>query len=149
MRALLAGELSSDGALPDRVGNVGGPVQDLGMTDQRIAEEAEYIVQSLAEELLEPRGGECLLCYVADQLDEFGCDGTHRFSQRYQERVAPRATALLRRLGRRGAYCDCEIFLNAFDACGGEPETLPPCAGVRRGSTQPCRLWWRRRDAAY
>ncbi len=128
---------------------VGGPVQDQVMTDQRIDQEAETLVQTMANDLLEPGPRECLLCYVAVQLDEFGCDGAHRFSQWYQERTAPRATALLERLDRLGAYCDCEIFLNAYDACGGEPETLPPCLGVRRGSTQPCRLWWRERRSAY
>lgn len=119
------------------------------MTDQRIDREAESLLRSLAGELLAPRSGECVLCYVADQLDEFGCDGTHRFSKWYQERQAPRATALLERLGRMGAYCDFEIFLNAVDAGEGEPQVLPACLGVRRGSTQPCRLWWTERGSAY
>lgn len=111
------------------------------MTDQRIDKEAETLVRALAGELLEPRPRECLLCYVAAQLDEFGCDDTHRFSRWYQERAAPRATALSDRLGRLGAYCDCEIFLNAFDSTFGESEPRQRCAGVRRGSTQPCILW--------
>jgi Protein of unknown function (DUF2695) len=56
---------------------------------------------------------------------------------------------LERRLAARGGFCDCEIFLNgwqprdvALDKDGEYLERpMPPSAGVRAGSTQPCRLW--------
>ena len=87
------------------------------------------------------------------QLDEFGCDCTLRFARRYRDAVAPRATALEHRLGQKGGFCDCEIFLNGwtlryehqlFDPDSEEyeyPEELPACRGVRAGSIQPCELW--------
>jgi hypothetical protein len=132
-----------------------------------IISEAEGLVHQLADELTRPREGECLCCYVARQLDEYPCDGTHRHAFRYRDARAPRATALAQRMRDIGACCcDCEIFMNGYqlDACfwtperevvhdgGGtvildakQPEQLPPCAGVRRGSTRPCTNWVRRR----
>ncbi|MFN8195989.1 MAG: DUF2695 domain-containing protein [Nocardioidaceae bacterium] len=121
-------------------------------------EVAEQLVRELAEGLTAPRAGECFLCFVARMLDEFGCDGTLRFARRFRDRRAPRATALERRVGRRGGFCDCEIFLNAFHVCHRlrppPPDVdgsvmphvrprreTPPCAGVRRGSTRPCDHW--------
>lgn len=107
-----------------------------------------------------------MLCFAARQLNEFGCDGTHRFITAYRDRTAPRATALLKRLSGMGACCcDCEVFMNAYvlghrfitpgywyeNEYGSEiyqepepPERLPECYGVRRGSTQPCGVWERR-----
>lgn len=138
------------------------------------------IVAAASNRVLGPRAGECLVCYVFRQLDEFGCDGTHRFARTFRERTAPRATALLDRLKTMGACCcDCEIIGNAFIFSdrlwitgsdfgkligtgfkASEPVDLeaefgvnePPasifylcCQFVRRGSTQPCGNWVRRR----
>jgi hypothetical protein len=110
------------------------------------------------------RPGECLLCYVYRML-EFGCIGL-RWALAYRDAVAPRATALKDRLGSKGGYCDCEIFLNAYelapqywivpeeveDELGyvvqedpSYPEVLPACHGVRGGSVQGCSLWVRSR----
>ena len=78
--------------------------------------------------------------------------------------MAPRATALERRLGYVGGYCDCEIFLNGWSLDqrfwtpdreviengivmhekADEPRELPPSAAVHRGSIQLCRNWVRR-----
>lgn len=96
-------------------------------------------------------------------LAEHGCNCQLRFALHYRDLRAPRATGLRRRLGQAGGYCDCEIFLNGYDlrpdlqVPGGDdsdddwdepdltwPDPLPDCLGVRRGSTQPCGLWWRR-----
>ncbi|MFT2815722.1 DUF2695 domain-containing protein [Leifsonia sp. A12D58] len=119
-----------------------------------------------------PKAGECLVCFVARQLDEFGYDGTHRFALHYRDSVAPRATALLRHLSAMGACCcDCEMFMNGFkpvkkmwaqaqaqaqaqvsvDKDGLDEEragpeslnTMPLCETTRRGSTQPCASWKR------
>ena len=120
---------------------------------QRIIDDAERYVRELATDLLRPNPGECLCCYVARQLGEFSCNGTHRHAFAYRDAVAPRATALRERLARVGAHCcDCELFENAYAPAdrrlreqeqGWAPSELPPCAGVRRGSTRPCANWVR------
>lgn len=136
------------------------------METKNVIDTAQAIVQNAVAEMLTPRAGECLGCYVARHLDEFGCNGTHRFATMFRDRAAPRATALLTRLSRMGACCcDCEVFKNAYvlrrqfitpgfwftDARGRTlwqeptwPEQLPPCRQVRRSSTQPCEVWERR-----
>lgn len=131
--------------------------------------EAERLVRRVAADLIAIRPGECLVCYVARMLDEFGCRCTLRFAKRYRDAEAPRATALERRLGQVGGFCDCEIFLNGWklhqrfrkpvrevDAYGivfeedaEEPAELPPCATVRRGSIRPCANWIRRSYGFY
>jgi hypothetical protein len=135
-----------------------------------ITERAERILNDVASTLMTPAAGECLVCFVARQLDEFGCNGTHRFASQYQERAAPRATALLARLSAMGACCcDCEMYMNAYeparrlwtqahkfvdsddvdsDDCDGwtnvePPDTVPPCETTRWGSTKPCANWQR------
>jgi hypothetical protein len=134
-----------------------------------IVDEAERLVRGLAEDLTRVRDGECLCCYIWRQLDEYPCDNTHRLALRYRDAVAPRATALVKQLSRVGACCcDCELFLNGYapqrrlwtpereieDENGRcrivdaePPNVLPPCAGVRRGSVQPCDNWVRQRFA--
>src|SRR4051812_6662349 len=135
-------------------------------SDSWIAAEAEGFVRGLANELTRPHDNECLCCYVARMLAQFPCDGSHRHALRFRDLSAPRATALLDRLGRVGACCcACELFLNGYqprwmprqpvpDALDDEDdddwlnddeedlewglESLPPCAGVRRGSVRPC-----------
>jgi len=127
-------------------------------------QDAERILAAASCGLLAPDPRECLLCYVHRMVQEFGCDGRLRFAVHYRDARAPRATGLERRLGRAGGYCDCEVFLNGFDLRprywvpevapeqddDGDydeltwPDPLPPCAGVRAGSVQPCSLWWRR-----
>jgi hypothetical protein len=72
--------------------------------------ERELKVTSI--EIMEPRQGECLHCYVYRML-EFGCRGL-RWTVRYRDTKAPRATALHHRLMSKGAGCDCEIFMNGW-----------------------------------
>jgi hypothetical protein len=123
----------------------------------------DRMLRTFTAELMGPRSGECLTCYVARMLDSFGCDTGLRFATRFRDATAPTATALERRLHRAGAWCDCEIFLNgwwldqrfwsatsppaqasATTGATGAPVPLPRCAGVGRGSTQPCSNWVRR-----
>lgn len=73
-----------------------------------IAREAEDLVRRLVGELERPRSGECLCCYVIRLLDAAPCDGTLRHAVRYRDAMAPRATAVARRLMQVGAGCDCE-----------------------------------------
>ena len=134
--------------------------------------EIEEFLRGRSVELVAIRPGECVICYAARMITEFGCDTTCRWAVRYRNQLAPRATALLNRLGRRGAFCDCEIFMNGYTlisrlkvpeplfpglnaeelaAYGYDdpadayelvsPRVPPPCAGVRRGSVQPCSNW--------
>lgn len=126
-------------------------------------DDTETYLRRLAAELTDPREGECLLCYVYRMLAH-GCTGL-RWAKRYRDLRAPRATALERRLGRVGGYCDCEIFVNGYDlrpehlerkpgyaVVGGVltygepmyPSPMPHCFGAGRGSTRPCGLWARR-----
>ena len=133
------------------------------MSETRIDLEAEQLLREVSDGLTTPARGECVICFVHRMLDEFGCDTTLRFAARYRDVLAPRATGLERRLGQVGGYCDCEIFLNGLrlhprfwteereveregyvELIESEPpEQLPPCAGVRRGSTQQCENWLR------
>src|SRR4051794_8366982 len=109
-----------------------------------IVDEAERVVRQMADELTEPRPGECLCCYVARQLDNRPCNGSHRLAVHYRDVLAPRATGLLDRLSRIGACCcDCELFLNGYELREDDGQSLPPCAGARRGSTKPCANWVR------
>jgi Protein of unknown function (DUF2695) len=130
------------------------------MDDVAIDEQLVQLMQRMAKRLTQPRTGECLVCYVGRMLDEFGCDTSLRFARNFRDQVAPRATGLERRLGNMGGFCDCEIFLNGmrlaphlrtYGADGEEvaAELLPACAGVRRGSTQACAHWVRRRRGGY
>lgn len=106
-------------------------------------------LQQLSNALTTPRPHECLLCYVLRMLD-FGCHGRD-WLKRYRDLRAPRATALERRMDQKGGYCDCEMLMNAFHPnpwyFGPDEdrdifaESMPPCLGVRGGSTRPCLLW--------
>lgn len=105
-------------------------------------DEAEQFVRSLAATLTEPLTGECLACYLDRLLRSAPCDGTLRLAQRYRDALAPRATALERRMHDRGGCCDCEILWNVYNA---KSDEVHPCRRVRRGSTEPCSLWERPR----
>lgn len=137
-----------------------GDVIGVMSADDLIARTEEQL-RALSATLTAVRAGECLLCYVYRML-EFGCAG-FRWAAYYRDLQAPRAIGLQRRLGAMGGYCDCEIFMNAYEPIPavcvpaataddadpwGPPEwppQLPACGGVRRGSTQPCALWLRSR----
>ncbi len=118
--------------------------------DNPTPETIERELRTVADALTTPLPVECVLCYVWRMLDAFGCNATLRWVRQWRDARAPRATALERRLGRQGGFCDCEVFLNAWVPAGspaGSDWTTPAvpavglCAGVRRGSAQPCRRW--------
>lgn len=118
---------------------------------------AEEFLVGLSEALTAPGPGECVLCFAARMVSEFGCDTTMRWVRRWRDLRVPRATGLVRRLNARGGFCDCEVFMNGWslredllvvDADAGElvdPDELPPCPGVGPRSTQPCAVWVTRR----
>ncbi|WP_206445933.1 DUF2695 domain-containing protein [Agrococcus sp. KRD186] len=129
--------------------------------DEPITAEAEGYVRELAELWLAPHEQECLACYLDRVVAVFGCQGDLRFAGRFRDLTAPRATALERRLSDSGGCCDCEVLTNAMQPAwhlwrprhwvlvdglksqvdAEPPKEMPPCTGVRRGSTQPCRNW--------
>jgi len=119
---------------------------------------AEADLAALSDALTRPAPAECLLCFVDRMLTTFGCDGTFRWVRRWRALRVPGATGLERRLGRIGAFCDCELFLNGWtvrdellvpDEDGAEggggggdrPPDVPGCSGVDPRSTQPCSTW--------
>ena len=82
------------------------------MDTEPLVNDTERELRILSSALTDPHDGECLLCYVYRML-EHGCTGL-RWALRYRDLRAPRATALEARLGQKGGYCDCEIFMNAY-----------------------------------
>ena len=119
-------------------------------TDPVSTSEADLV--ALSDALTRPRPGECLFCFVDRMLEGFGCDRTLRWVRRWRQLRLPRANGLERRLGRSGAYCDCEIFLNGWtvredllvpDRNGEQdwPPERPECPGVSARSSQPCATW--------
>jgi Protein of unknown function (DUF2695) len=79
----------------------------------------------LPELLTAPRAGECLLRYTYRMMNSQGCDGTLRWAKRWRDLRAPRHTALERRLGSSGGYCDCEIFMNGWTTSLAVTSTAP------------------------
>jgi Protein of unknown function (DUF2695) len=105
-----------------------------------IAQQVEAEVAWLSRRLTEPGEQECLRCFLLRMINEFGCDGTHRWTVRWRGERAPRARALLRRLERLGGGCDCEVLLNVFPDYPDSGRPLP-CAGqLQVGSAMPCDL---------
>ena len=117
------------------------------MTDN-IADAVEADLIALSGVLTEPGERECLRCFLLRMLNEFGCDGTHRWTIRWRDLRAPKARNLLGRLAKLGGCCcDCEVLLNVFPDY---PESggLLPCAGQSQpGSAAPCNLGTLRRSA--
>ncbi len=114
-----------------------------------------------------PRAGECVVCFVDRMTRAYGCAGRLLWAGIWRAGCAPRATALERRLGQKGGYCDCEVLMNAYvrrellhARLGGgwgswteEDERLeqdpPACLGVRKGSTQACECRYGRRRGSW
>jgi Protein of unknown function (DUF2695) len=114
---------------------------------ENFADQVEAEVVSLFQHLTEPGERECLRCFLLRLIGEFGCDGTHRWAERWRDERAPRAKALLRRMEQLGGFCDCEILLNVFPDYPQTARPLP-CAGQpQAGSAVPCDLRALRRSA--
>lgn len=102
------------------------------------AVEAELIALSCL--LTEPGEAECLRCFLLRMIDEFGCDGRHRWTVRWRDLRAPLASGLLDKLEELGGCCDCEVLLNVFPHYPKTDQVLP-CAGQPQpGSAVPCDL---------
>ncbi len=101
----------------------------------------ESELAELAERLTQPSDSECVRCYLLRMVNEFGCDGTHRWTIRWRDLRAAQPGGLLRQFQLRGGCCcDCEVLLNVFPDYPDSTGPLP-CAGVTRpGSARPCDL---------
>ena len=87
--------------------------------------------------LILPAAGECLACYVARMLGEFGCTGS-RWVLHYRDLRTPRATALVRRLQDMGVYCDCQMFQNAWRPSRSRPA---PNSSIASRRVLNVKLW--------
>ncbi len=109
-------------------------------TQETVWDELTDELTDFAERLTAPGDAECLRCFLLRMINEFGCDGTYRWTIRWRDIRAAQPGGLLRQLELRGGCCDCEILLNVFPDY--PPSVAPlPCAGVLRpGSSKPCDL---------
>lgn len=109
----------------------------------------------LTTPLVVPEANECLVCFLVRVVPILEPDGL-AMTRRFRDTNAPRATNLGGRLMQMGIFGDalllqCGVIANSSiwqvvrcPDCG-IPEGAPPCCGVRKGSTQPCQLWfWRK-----
>ncbi len=64
----------------------------------------------LSSELLES-----LFTFVEAQVDNEGCDHTHRFTERWVSENTQQHTQIFEWLEENGGFCDCEVIANAQD----------------------------------
>ena len=99
-----------------------------------------------------PQPGECLACFVRRMTEAARCSDSLGWAEHYRLVRARRAVTLTKRLAAQGATCDCAVVTDIWrpsialwsrdDGDDLAPPTeLPPCVGVRAGSTKPCALW--------
>ena len=80
-----------------------------------IVEEAERELRNVVRLVTTPHAGECLHCYVERMLEQFGCDGSHRFTWLWDDAQPKRVPNLFPRLTKLGGCCcDCEVLLNVY-----------------------------------
>lgn len=121
-------------------------------------ENVDRAFRELATTLMVPDRNECMICFLMRAMVLLEPAG-FAMTATYQRHNAPRATNLGTRLVRMGIYGDCQLLQDGvmvndalWDAeccpdCG-IPYGVPDCLEVRRGSTQPCKLWRWRQDVA-
>lgn len=100
----------------------------------------------------QPRPGECLACFVHRMVGRCACTGTLVWAEHWKRVRSPGASALIGRLERQGAVCDCaltsvlwspapELWQWTEPGQPSAPEKVLTCPGVRPRSTRPCALW--------
>ncbi|MHA7305581.1 hypothetical protein ACX80E_10095 [Arthrobacter sp. TMN-49] len=116
--------------------------------------EIEQRFRELTDTFLVPEPNECLICFLRRTMARLLPTG-FAMTAAFQRHNAPRATHLVKRLMRMDVYSDCQLLQSgvvvnqaiwAAVCCPdcGIPYAAPDCLEVRRGSTQPCKLWrWR------
>lgn len=99
-----------------------------------------------------PGPRECLPCFVRRMVERASCTGTLVWAEHWKRVRSPGASALIARIERQGAVCDCAVVSVLWSlspdllhrAGAGElvaPALMPACMGVRPRSTHPCGLW--------
>ena len=76
--------------------------------------DVEQALRALGGSLTAVGPEECLSCYLARMLEQFGCDGRHRFTEHWRDGQPQPLPGLIRRLQGRGGFCDCEVVFNVF-----------------------------------
>lgn len=110
------------------IGSMTGPTPKGTLVRNKAVDEAERLVAALAEEWTNPNG-ECLACYLIRMLEEFGCDGTLRWTRRWRDCEAPADKNLLRRFKARTLHYDSDVMINIVpDVIPDDDGRLPPCA---------------------
>ncbi|GAB3591426.1 hypothetical protein GCM10027446_09290 [Angustibacter peucedani] len=117
---------------------------------------AESLTADLARRMLAARPGECVLCHTCRLVDDFGCNGTPRFSVGWLEqhrRSRPDVAGDQPGTADDGPVCDCSLLLTVWTlrddllVWSAElgaldwPATTPPCAGAAEG--RACAVWVR------
>jgi hypothetical protein len=75
----------------------------------------EAYVGELAEHWTGPHPAECLYCYLSRVLDEFGCRGSHEWTQRWCDAQSFDTGWVLPWVQREGGCCcDCEVVMNVW-----------------------------------
>ncbi|HEY5186552.1 MAG TPA: DUF2695 domain-containing protein [Actinomycetes bacterium] len=76
--------------------------------------EVEQSLRALSGALTAVEPAKCLCCYLVRMLEQFGCDGGHRFTKHWRDAQPQSMPGLTRRLESRGSFCDCEVVFNVF-----------------------------------
>ncbi|WP_146233403.1 hypothetical protein [Arthrobacter psychrolactophilus] len=119
-------------------------------------EAVDRVFRELAGPLVVPYRNECLVCFLMRVMMFLEPQG-FAMTARFRQFNAPRASNLGGRLAQKGIFSDGQLIqagvlvnetIWTAERCPdcGIPYTSPDCLEVRRGSTQPCKLWRWRRD---
>lgn len=119
-------------------------------------EEFQRQFRELTDNFMVPYPNECIICFLVRSMALLEPSG-FAMTAAYRKHNAPLATNLGGRLSRMGVYGDCQLIQEGVvinlaiwdvECCPdcGMPGAVPDCLEVRRGSTQPCKLWRWRRD---
>ncbi|MCQ9163800.1 MULTISPECIES: hypothetical protein [unclassified Arthrobacter] len=141
----------------DDDGSTEGPDSGDGFPDGG-TDDVDRQFTALTAGMMMPGPNECLVCFLM-RAKEFLLPDGFAMVARFRECSAPRATNTEYRLINLGAYNDRAVLRRAAmvnpavwapECCPrcGLPYAVPDCLGVRRGSTQPCKLWRWRDDLA-
>lgn len=85
----------------------------------------------------EPQPDECLPCYLGRMRRTYGCNGSMRWVQKWENAAAIAVSGLVDWLRDHGGYCDCEVLYNVYYDCGDgapsatEPDDPPKCTHGR------------------
>jgi hypothetical protein len=89
----------------------------------------------------EPQPDECLPCYVARMRRAYGCNGSMRWVQKWENAATIAVAGLVDWLRDNGGYCDCEVLYNVYaDHSEGHPctsEAVEPASCTHGRAIRP------------